>query len=282
VIATVQSTLLQRARLGPSEQPVGEAIRRNLADRNVSMSPDEFTKAWSARQLADGRWAVRFRHRHGSRDHVLRFELDDAAGTVVAADRTSGSLAYIAPKSRRPAPPPRARPAPTESARKQGPIQRATVTVGFRPDDPAGTPTSPAAKERERANAAMRKAAVKAAAEAERAAARRAKEKEADRARREREALAEEARQARERAAVERAKAAAAKKKAAAAKKRAAERAKAKAEKQAADQARRAEAALLAAERKAGGAAAAHSDPGNGLVRERPPGERRTGPLPAT
>ena len=289
VIASVQSTLLQRARLGPSEQPIGEAIRRNLADRNVSMSPDEFSSAWSARQLADGRWAVRFRHRHRGRDHVLRFELDDADGTVVAADRTSGSLAYITPTAPRPAQPPGARSAPAEHTREQEPAKRATVTVGFRPDDPESTATSPAAKERERANDAMRKAAVKAAAEVERAAARRAKEREADLARREREALAEEARRARERAAAERAKAAAARKKAAAAKKRAAERAKAKAEKQRADQARRAEAALQAAERKAAGprkAAAAkpnaHTDPGNGLARERPPGERRTGPLRTT
>ena len=82
---------------GPSEHPIDEAIRRNLADRNVSVSPEEFADGWTARQLADGRWAVRFRYRHRSRDHVLRFDLDDASGTVVAADRPSEALAFIAP-----------------------------------------------------------------------------------------------------------------------------------------------------------------------------------------
>ena len=259
VIANVQSSPLRRTRLGPSAQPIGESIRRNLADRNVSLTPEEFAEGWSARQLGDGRWAVRFHYRHRGRDNGLRFDLDDATGTIVAADRQSGQLGYITPPT--PPSPARPRPAPTASISERGPAKRATVTVGFRPDDAPGHATSRAAKERERANEAMRRAAAKAVVEAERAAARRAKEREAELVRRQREAEAEaasrareraseEARRVREREAAERAREAAAKKKAAAAQKRADDRAKVKAAKQAAEQARRAEAALREAERR--------------------------------
>jgi hypothetical protein len=283
VVSLVQGHHLRRARLGPSLHPVAEALRRNLAERGVSMSPDEFNDAWSARQLADGRWTVRFRYRHRNKDHGLRFDLDEAGSSVVAADRMSGQLGYVAPPERPPAKP---RPARAPNPPADRPAKRATVTVGFRPD--GGNATSPAARERERANEAMRKAAAQHAVEAEKAAARRARERAEEEARRAREAQAaevrrlreeraEEARQARAAAAKEREREAAARKKAAAAKKladqrarakaakerqqaaaakkRAAERARAKAAKQRADQARRAEAALRAAERRAAAAA---------------------------
>ena len=250
VIANVQSSSLRRARLGPSEHPIAESIRRNLADRNVSLTPAEFAEGWTARQLGDGRWAVRFHYRYRGNEITIRFDVDDVAGEIVAADRQSGQLGYLAPATPpSPARGPRPGSVPTPS-RESGPPKRPTVTVGFRPDDTPGRATSPAAKERERANEAMRKATAKAVIEAERAAARRAKEREAEQLRRQREAEAEEARQARAQAAAERAKASAARKKAAAAKKRADDRAKAKAAKQAADQARRAEATLRAAERR--------------------------------
>ncbi len=251
VISRVRTSRLRRSRLGPSEHSIDESIRRNLADRGVALSPEELVESWSARQLADSRWAVRFRYRHRNRDHVLRFDLADGDGDdgVTAADRPSSQLAYITPTDPPPPRPPRRPVEPTVPLTPPRVPKRATVSTGFRADE-EGKATSRAAKERERANEAMRKAAVQAAAEAERAAARRAREREVEAARREREARAEEARKERERLAAERKRAAAAKKKAAAAKQRAAERAKAKAAKQAADQARRAEAALRAAERQ--------------------------------
>src|SRR3546814_15097455 len=61
-------------------------------------------EAWSASQRADGRWVVRFGYRHRGRDRLLSFELDDATGEVVASDRASGELGYVAPVGRRSAP----------------------------------------------------------------------------------------------------------------------------------------------------------------------------------
>jgi hypothetical protein len=250
VIGKVQGMALRRARLGPSSHAIGDAVRRNLAERGVAMSPEEFTDAWTTRQLADGRWAVRFTYRHRNKDHGLRFDLDDSLGTVTAADRVSGQLGYVAPPTSEGAAPerPRSAKAPADG---RPTAKRATVTTGYRPEPGSSAAVSSTAKERERAAAAMRKAAAKAAVDAERAATRKAKERAAAAVRREREAKAAEARRLRERAAAERAKADAERKKAAAAKKVAAERARRKAAQQAAAQAKRAEAALVAAERAA-------------------------------
>ncbi|MGQ0432628.1 MAG: septation protein SepH [Microthrixaceae bacterium] len=75
VIRKVRAAPLRRARLGPSALPVGDAVRHHLGDRGVSMTADEFDEAWTARQLIDGRWAVRFSFHYRGRNLVLQFDL---------------------------------------------------------------------------------------------------------------------------------------------------------------------------------------------------------------
>ena len=41
IISRVQATQLRRARLGPSAVRIGDAVRRNLVERDVVLSPDE-------------------------------------------------------------------------------------------------------------------------------------------------------------------------------------------------------------------------------------------------
>lgn|GEM_PF-6291357 len=253
VVVRVRGMALRRPRLGRSSHGIGDAIRRHLAERGVAFSPEEFASAWTTRQLADGRWAVRFRFRHRGKDQTLRFDLDEATGTVTAADRLSGQLGYVAP-------PPSARPPAPEQPRSPRPgregqptAKRATVTTGFRPEKASVKAVSRPAKERERATQAMRKAAAKGAVDSERAAARKTKEKRQAAVRKERAAKVEEARKARERRAAEKAKASAQRAKAAVAKRSADEKVRRKAAQLAAAQAKRAEAALAAAERAKSG-----------------------------
>jgi chemotaxis protein histidine kinase CheA len=240
VIAKVQAMPLRRSRLGPSAQPIGDAVRHHLADRGVALTPDEYADAWTARQVAEGRWAVRCSFHYRGRTHVLRFDLDESTGGVTAADRVSGQMGYVAPA---------AAPASSGAVRRQAKAKssprptakRAVVSTGFRPDRAPAKTASRSAKERQRAAQAMRRAAAQRAVEAERAAARRVRERAAEAARKERADKATAAREIREQrqreqaaAAAERAKVAAAKAKEAAAKKIAAERAKAATKKAAA------------------------------------------------
>lgn len=225
VIEKVRSVPLRRARLGPSVLPIGEAVRRNLADRGVSQTPDEFADAWTARQMADGRWVVRYAYHYRGHDQTLRFDLDDSTGEVSTADRTSGQLGYVAPRTAPAAATSAERARPSKPAPEERPVvKRAVVSTGFRPD-PTTKAVSRSAKERERAAVAMRKAAAKRAIEGERAAARKLRERREAAARREREEQKAAARAAREAAAAQRAAEAAAQAKKAATKRAAAERA---------------------------------------------------------
>lgn len=255
VVSRVRQAHLERARLGRSELPVGEAVRKSLADRGVALTAEEFDQAWSARQVAEGRWTVRFRFHYRAKDQVLQFDFNDESGAVTPTDK-AGQYAFVAPAKRASRPQPAAEP-------DRPKVKRAVVGSGYRADDDKKA-TTRSAKEREKANAALQKAAAKRAADATKAAARLAREKAAAAARAERERKAEEARRAREQQAKERArKAAAAEKertaKAAAARKAAEKkareeaRAKEKAEREAAkkEAAKAAEAAKKAAAKQA-------------------------------
>ncbi len=223
VITRVLGAPLRRARLGPSALPIGEAVRHHLADRGVAMTADELADAWSARQVAEGRWAVRCSFRYRGRDQTLRFDLDESTGEVTSADRLSGQLGYVTPPPR-PAPKPERPRVATDDAEERPTAKRAVVSTGFRPD-PVVQPVSRSAKERVRAAAAMRKAAAKRAIEGERAAARKLKERREEEARRRKAEVAAAAKAARAERAAEVAARKAAAEKAKADKARVAERA---------------------------------------------------------
>ncbi len=192
VVARVRAIPLHRPRLGDSRLPIGEAVRHHLADRGVALTADEFADAWTAHQVSEGRWTVRFAYRYRGKVRTLQYDLDESTGEVGVADRTSAQLGYVAPAE---VPAGARRPGPTEAR----PIaQRPVVHTGFRADTSDHPPTSRSAREREKAAAAMTKAAAQRAAEAERAAARKAKEREEQLAREARAAEREQARLARE------------------------------------------------------------------------------------
>jgi len=198
VISRVRNTPLRRPRLGPSGLRIGDAVRRNLVERGVVMSPDEFNAAWTTHQRADGRWIVRFSFHYRGGNKTLRFDVVEPNGEPVAADALTNQLAYVTPPPKRPTP----RPKPVKSDADGEPptAKRAVVSVGFRPDPPAKAVSRPA-KERERAAKEMNRAAARRAVEGERAAARKARERSRLLAQREREAHAEEQRRQREQAA---------------------------------------------------------------------------------
>lgn len=97
VAASARARSLERPRLGLSALPLGDAIQRQLADRGLSMTPEEHAERWSAHLLDGGRWAVRFTYRYRGKDRVLGYELDEATGSIAALDRTSAQMGYLAP-----------------------------------------------------------------------------------------------------------------------------------------------------------------------------------------
>lgn len=219
VIARVQRAALRRQRLGASLHPIGDAVRRSFSDRGVLLSPDEFRDAWTAKQIGEGRWAVRCTFHYRGKKKVLRFDLDEASGAVTAADPASSQFGYVTPPPAKRAGAKRSSAAGKPASRPTA--KRSTSSSGYRREPTSGAAVSRSAKERQKAAAAMRKAAAKRAADAEKAAARRVRERAVEAARKERAAQVAAERAAREKG--QRAQAAAVKK-AAAAKKAAAKK----------------------------------------------------------
>ena len=101
VVDKAVDLVFTKPRVGVSSQPLGTSVRRNLLDRGVRLGDDEFDQGWSAYQLEESQWAVRFSYASRGRPQVAEWDVDLADGSVVARNRLGGQLAHVGPKRRR-------------------------------------------------------------------------------------------------------------------------------------------------------------------------------------
>ena len=115
MVERARAMTFSKQRLGQSTQPVGTSVRWNLADKGVAISEEAFDQGWSAFQLQDEVWMIRFRYTSRTRLQVAEWELDLGANTLTSRNRLASELGYVE-KGRRPpalpAPPPRVAAAP--------------------------------------------------------------------------------------------------------------------------------------------------------------------------
>src|SRR5439155_2437664 len=95
VVELARSLTFTKARLGESPQPLGDSVAINLVDRGLQMLEDEFDAAWSAHQVHEGVWIVRFRYRSRGRAQQATWELDMASRRLVSRDRLGSDLGYV-------------------------------------------------------------------------------------------------------------------------------------------------------------------------------------------
>lgn len=113
VVARAQQAVLHTPRRGGSSRPLGLSVRRNLADRGILMTDQEFDSAWSAFQLADHEWVVRFRYRSRGGSRQAEWVIDLDRGELRPLGRLGGDLGYV--DARRRSGNPEALPAPKRS-----------------------------------------------------------------------------------------------------------------------------------------------------------------------
>ncbi|HUS62093.1 MAG TPA: septation protein SepH [Acidimicrobiales bacterium] len=101
VVARALPLLFVKPRLGESAQPLGVAVRWNLADRGLLLRSDEFRSSWSAYQLAESAWVVRFVFINRRREQVAEWVVDIRSGDLIARNRLASDLAYVEPGRRR-------------------------------------------------------------------------------------------------------------------------------------------------------------------------------------
>ncbi|MDQ4069831.1 MAG: septation protein SepH, partial [Actinomycetota bacterium] len=101
VVELARGLVYAKPRLGESSQPLGASVLHNLADRGIFLPEDVADAAWSAFQLHDSVWMVRFRYRSRGREQGAQWEIDVPAGRLVARNRLASDLGYVDATRRR-------------------------------------------------------------------------------------------------------------------------------------------------------------------------------------
>ena len=70
MVERARAMTYSKARLGQSTQTLGTSVRWNLADKAVAIGEEAFEQGWSAFQLQDEVWMVRFRYTSRARLQV--------------------------------------------------------------------------------------------------------------------------------------------------------------------------------------------------------------------
>ncbi len=97
VLREAHSRRLARSRLGESGHPLGQAVDRNLGERDI----DADDASWAASRRADGRWTVTVRYRQRGRTRSASWWLDRDAGTITASSPLARELGWTAPRTGR-------------------------------------------------------------------------------------------------------------------------------------------------------------------------------------
>ena len=129
MVERARAMTYSKARLGQSTQPLGTSVRWNLADKGVAIGEDAFEQGWSAFQLQDEVWMIRFRYTSRARLQVAEWELDLDANHLLSRNRLASELGYVE-KGRRPP----ALPAPAPRSAASPPVRVVEETVAEEPE----------------------------------------------------------------------------------------------------------------------------------------------------
>jgi hypothetical protein len=98
VLIGVTTARVSKARLGPSREPVGDAVRRNLADKGVSLDDEETT--WRVlRRDGDDVWTVELRYRSRGRAQRAIWRFDPETRELDPRNALATEIAWVRPRS---------------------------------------------------------------------------------------------------------------------------------------------------------------------------------------
>lgn len=95
VVELARALTYAKPRLGESAQPLGASVQMNLTDRGVFMPDDIASAGWSAFQLHDSVWMVRFRYHSRGREQEAQWEIDVPAARLLARNRHASDLGFV-------------------------------------------------------------------------------------------------------------------------------------------------------------------------------------------
>jgi hypothetical protein len=129
VIEHAQATTFDKPRVGLSSLPLGAAVRRNVAERGVRLVDEDLDDAWSAYQMADDQWVVRFAYTSRGRLQEAEWFFDLASGELVSGNRLASQLGHVARRRSRPVAAPASKPpAKKKAAARKKPAAKKAAT----------------------------------------------------------------------------------------------------------------------------------------------------------
>ncbi|MBW3611638.1 MAG: DUF3071 domain-containing protein, partial [Actinobacteria bacterium] len=151
VLGRARRLTFDKPRLGPSALDLEASVRRNLAERGLRVPDDDADDGWSAFQLDEGLWVVRFDYTSRGRAQRAEWLFDVAEGRLIARDRVASQLGHFAKGRRLPAlplePPPEGASSRQErgggsgrSAKKRAPAKRKKKAAPAKTVAPAKAP----------------------------------------------------------------------------------------------------------------------------------------------
>ena len=139
-VERAQQSTMRTQRRGYSDRALGPSVLRNLADRGIRLADDEFDQMWTAFQLAENEWVIRFKYRFRGRDLDAEWLLDEGAGSLTPGNRQATELGFVDPG--RHAPPVKGLP-PMRVLRRSAPVVNAPTIVQLESPEPTASPAPP-------------------------------------------------------------------------------------------------------------------------------------------
>lgn len=93
VVDTVRRSRVVKARKGPSDYPVGQAIESNLKDKGVPTTPEVLEDGWDAVKRNE-HWEVSFAYTSRGQKKVAKFAFDPEARHIESTNTTANQIAW--------------------------------------------------------------------------------------------------------------------------------------------------------------------------------------------
>ena len=95
VIADAQALFQEKARLGPSSLPLGEAVAANLTSRRVRLDEEGLADAWTATRREGERWVVSLTFSFRGRARTARWRFDQRTHSLEPANKLAVDVGWI-------------------------------------------------------------------------------------------------------------------------------------------------------------------------------------------
>jgi hypothetical protein len=101
VLDAALAMVFDKPRVGPSAMPLAPSVRRNVAERGLRFTDEDFEEMWHTHQLDDELWIVAFEYVSRGRDQSAEWVVDLDAGELSSHNRLGTQLGHVTTGRRR-------------------------------------------------------------------------------------------------------------------------------------------------------------------------------------